>query len=67
MPPDRVFGRIEKELKTIDTIITVQEYIDVLKKHGTILKIWNNFEFFDQKTAASLVVKNQISGIFDFL
>ena len=25
MPPDRVFGRIEKELKTTDPIITVQE------------------------------------------
>lgn len=56
MSTDRFFGRIKKELKTIDTIITVQEYYNVLQNHGPLLKIGNNFEFVNWKTADTQVV-----------
>ncbi|KAG8244508.1 hypothetical protein J6590_022442 [Homalodisca vitripennis] len=36
LPPDRVFGLIEKDLKKKDTILQPKEYEEVLGKHGTI-------------------------------
>lgn len=52
--------------KNIDTIITVQQYYDVLQKLGTLLKIGNNFEFFDQKTTVSQVMKKPNQWRFQF-
>ena len=34
MPPDRVFGRIEKELNKKETIISPQEYYTVFEKYA---------------------------------
>lgn len=57
MPPDRVFGLIERDLKKIETIIQPEEYYNVLEKHGTVLKISTDFEVFDWKTPAQTVMK----------
>ena len=34
LPADRIFGRVEREIKTVDTISLPEEYHDILRKHG---------------------------------
>nr|CAD7415046.1 unnamed protein product [Timema poppensis] len=36
LPPDRVFGRIEKIVKKKDTIVQPEEYVEIFQKFGTV-------------------------------
>lgn len=36
MPSDRVFGCIERDIKTKDTIVTLKEYHDSFAAHGLV-------------------------------
>lgn len=66
MPPDRVFGRTETELKTMDTIVTLEMHYNVFLKYGTVFKISEDFDVYDWKSAMEQVVKKkQISDTFD--
>ena len=40
MPPDRIFGRIEKTYRKKEEILSPNEYYEILKEHGT-LKVLN--------------------------
>ena len=40
MPPDRVFGRIEKQLRKTETIVSPTEYYNVFSQHGQVMR-WN--------------------------
>lgn len=40
MPPDRVFGRIEKQLRKTETIVSPTEYYNIFSQHGQVLR-WN--------------------------
>lgn len=44
MPPDRLFGMVEKVYKTKQQILTLQEYYNILEQFGTVKilgKDWN--------------------------
>ena len=36
LPADRVFGRIRQQLKKLDTVLMPEEYLAVLRNHGTV-------------------------------
>lgn len=57
IPPDRVFGRIEKEIRKKDTIIEPQDYIDLFVQYGTVRKVGSEVPIFDWKTAVNSVLK----------
>lgn len=66
LPPDRVFGLIERDLKKIETIIQPKEYYNVFQKHGTVLKIDTDFHVFDWKTPSQTVMKLPANWHFRF-
>lgn len=35
MPPDRVFGNIDKNIRKIEIITSPEEYIDVISQHSS--------------------------------
>lgn len=39
IPPDRVFAKIERTLKTKEVIVSPLEYIEVLQKNGTCVNL----------------------------
>lgn len=54
IPPDRVFGLIEKEIKCMENIISPQEYMDIYKNHGTVIHFDN---VLDWKSALTNVMR----------
>lgn len=50
LPADRVFGRMEKDLKKEDTIVTQNKYLDIYRQHG-IVKDWTikNIKLLEEK------------------
>ncbi|KAH9632497.1 hypothetical protein HF086_017045 [Spodoptera exigua] len=56
MPPDRVFGNIEKVLKKQEVIIRPEDYIDIIAANATITKM-RDIQMLDFRTAAKEVVK----------
>ena len=49
LPADRVFGRIEQEIRKVDPIMTPNEYISILKKHGHVHEYNKDYTCFDFK------------------
>ncbi|XP_046684501.1 uncharacterized protein LOC124373972 [Homalodisca vitripennis] len=39
IPPDRVFGNVEKEIKRCEVIVSPQEYIDIIGNFATVKKL----------------------------
>jgi hypothetical protein len=56
MPPDRVFGNIEKNLKKSEVIIHPQEYIDIIAQCATVTKM-RDIQMLDFKEATKTVLK----------
>ncbi|KAJ8704984.1 hypothetical protein PYW08_012304 [Mythimna loreyi] len=56
MPPDRVFGNIEKVLKKQEVIIRPEDYIDIIATNATITKM-RDIQMLDFRTAAKEVLK----------
>ncbi|KAJ8886984.1 hypothetical protein PR048_013198 [Dryococelus australis] len=65
-PPDCVFGRIEKELRTMDTIVETEKYYQVFRNDGTVLKVGEDFEMYNWKVAAVGIVKKPNQRLFRF-
>ncbi|RUS71034.1 hypothetical protein EGW08_021205 [Elysia chlorotica] len=61
LPADRVFGRIEKDLRQMDTILTPEDYHTFLQKHGTSNLYQRDWQAYDFKTAIASHVKQQRS------
>lgn len=57
IPPDRVFGLIEKDIRKNEVIADPQEYIDIFSRYGTIVKVGHDFPVCDWKTAALEILK----------
>lgn len=64
LPPDRVFGRIEKLLKRMDTIIAPQTYHKVFKEQGSLYKLGVNCPILDWREAAKSALKSTASFPF---
>lgn len=39
IPPDRVFARIEKSVKSKESIVSPAEYISIYEKYGTVVRL----------------------------
>nr|CAD7262480.1 unnamed protein product [Timema shepardi] len=57
LPSDRVFGRIEKEIRKKDTIIQPQEYKDIFCKYGTVKNVGSDVPIHDWKSSVADVIK----------
>lgn len=67
IPPDRVFGKIEKELKKIEAIIRPEEYITgVFSHHATVYRLGVDCEVADWKAAVQDVLKPPSKWHFQF-
>ncbi|KAK9712845.1 hypothetical protein QE152_g24661 [Popillia japonica] len=65
MPPDRVFGVIEKQLRKKSVIVNPVEYDQIIENYATIRKIqaWN---IFDWRREATRVLKRPVAWHFQF-
>uniref|UniRef100_A0A1B6LBY1 DUF7869 domain-containing protein n=1 Tax=Graphocephala atropunctata TaxID=36148 RepID=A0A1B6LBY1_9HEMI len=52
LPPDRVFGRIEKELKNLPNITNPKVYVEVFAKHATVRTMGEDCNVYNWKAAA---------------
>lgn len=60
MPPDRVFGRVEKEYRKREEILVPREYHEILKNHGTV-NVWGqDWNTFDYKSVSQSIVKKKL-------
>lgn len=58
IPPDRIFGRIEREVGAKSTIVNPQEYEELFKAVGTVYKLGNDLDVHDWKTAVLGIPKH---------
>lgn len=52
LPPDRVFGRIEKDIRKEEEILSPAEYHKIIEKHETIVQLGKSWKVFDWKKYA---------------
>ncbi|RUS70483.1 hypothetical protein EGW08_021756 [Elysia chlorotica] len=57
LPADRVFGRIDQQLKQKATVMLPQDYYSVLAQHGELLVYGKDWEATDYKSAVASVAK----------
>jgi len=57
LPPDRVFGNVEQEIKKNEKIILPCEYRTIIGKHGKVLKLGDDVDVYDFKTTAGKITK----------
>lgn len=57
LPPDRVFGRIEKVVKRKDTIISPGEYREIFSEFSTVKILGNDFKVFDWQKAVKSTIQ----------
>jgi len=61
MPPDQVFGRIEKLIRQRKTIISPAEYYEIYKQYTTVKFYENCFTVLDYKSITKQIVKKLTS------
>lgn len=61
LPVDRVFGRIEQQIRKHNTILMPEEYYDILRNHGHVHVYGQDWQAYDFKKAAQVFVKPQKS------
>lgn len=66
MPPDRVFGRIEKEILKNDTIIKPEKYIEIFNECGTVVSMTESCNIFDWKAVCENYQKKPKDWHFKF-
>lgn len=59
LPPDRVFGNIEKSVRKRNTLVTPDEYYEIFGMLGSVSNTSSpNFPVFDWRKSASEFLKN---------
>lgn len=66
IPPDRVFGKIEKVLRKIEQIVEPSEYLNIFKQHGTVVELGKDVPVMDWKTASQEVLNPPARWHFKF-
>ncbi|CAG5008437.1 unnamed protein product [Parnassius apollo] len=56
MPPDRVFGNIEKSIRKMEIITSPEVHVDVISQHSTVTKL-RDIPVLDWKTSIHSIVK----------
>lgn len=61
IPPDRVFGRIETDVKKHTTLLTDQSYIDIFNKYTTVIRLGeaSDCPILDWKEATTKFIKER--------
>lgn len=63
LPADRVFGRVEKCLRTNPTIISKEEYLEIYSQFGTVKELGVDWNLYNIKNLQNCLKK--ITGISD--
>lgn len=58
MPPDRVFGRVEKEIRRKECIASPEGYYEIMQRHGRLHKLGKKWQVYDYKTVAVQSLKS---------
>lgn len=66
LPPDRIFGNIERATRPLEVIAEPQTYFDIFQKYGTVLRLGKVFNFYDWKSNTKDVLKLPGSWHFQF-
>ncbi|KAL0879787.1 hypothetical protein ABMA27_003498 [Loxostege sticticalis] len=66
IPPDRVFAKIERTLKTKEVIVSPSEYIEVLEENETCIDL-TTIPIYDWKDAYEPIIKPTTSWHFPFM
>lgn len=56
IPPDRVFAKIERAIKTKEVVVSPSEYTEVLEENGTCVNL-TTIPIYDWKAAYKPVIK----------
>lgn len=57
LPPDRVFGRVEKDIKKKEYITAPSEYYNIFQKHGTLKILGKDWQVKDYKNLSKQVLR----------
>lgn len=57
IPPDRVFGRVEKVIRRKDVITTPEEYYKILSKQGRVKVLGKDWNLFNYRHFADTLLK----------
>lgn len=57
MPPDRVFGLIEREIKKNTCICEPREYYSIIEQHSTLRVLGKDWHAYDWKAATQDIIK----------
>lgn len=60
LPPDRVFGRIERELRMKEVILLPDTYYHVYEKYGRVKKFRQHFRVYDFKNLSDRMLKKNV-------
>lgn len=66
IPPDRVFARIEKVIRKHEVISNPQEYIEILRDHGTVFNLGDEIPVLDWRKEATSNLKSPGNWHFKF-
>lgn len=57
LPADRVFGRIGREIKSVETILLPKDYMNILRNHGNVYVYGVDWECFNYKKESKTFIK----------
>ncbi|CAH2096143.1 unnamed protein product [Euphydryas editha] len=60
MPSDKVFGRVEKDYRRHEVLISPKQYSTILEKHGHVIKYGEDWFTYDMKTKAKQMLKAKL-------
>lgn len=60
MPPDRVFGRVEKDYRKKEEILLPKEYLKILNNHGKLNVCGQDWKMLDYKTISQGIVNKKM-------
>lgn len=66
IPPDRVFARIEKKIKTKEILSEPKDFYEILQEHGKVFHLGVDIADFDWKTYANNIIKPPAQWHFQF-
>lgn len=57
IPPDRVFGHIEREIRKKEIILEPEEYLNIFSQYGTVVKVGEEVQIKNWKEETSKFIK----------
>lgn len=66
IPPDRVFGNLERQFKTHSVIENPEKYVPIIKDFITVVHLGKDSEIRDWKQASQEILKKSAGWHFQF-